>query len=92
MKADLLEMFTFNDFIAPEKPTAHLPGQAHVVCAPCANKYDVAPEIGKRVPPAPEGDASHWYVWMLDHDAYQLVAWMQRHLRRWHPDLMREGR
>jgi hypothetical protein len=84
VKLSALEGFTFNDFIAPQKPTALAPGQAHVVCVRCYNKYDDPPDLSERVPPTPPNGNEYWYVWMLDHDLLQLVSWAVRHLNRWH--------
>lgn len=85
MKVNLLELFHFNDFVAPEKPTALVPGQAHIVCIKCYNKYDNPSNLTNWVPPHLPKDQEYWYVWMLDHTLLEPVMWAKRHLDRWHP-------
>jgi hypothetical protein len=86
VKLSDFEKFTFNDFVMPEKPDAMCPGQAHIVCVVCYNKYDNPTDLTNWVPPHLPKDNEYWYVWMLDHTAYQSVLWMKRHHDRWHPE------
>lgn len=76
VKLGMFERFWFNDLIADEAKNV----QAHVVCTKCSNKYDMGTD-GVGPLPTPAKDNEYWYVWMLDHPADVLIAWMVGHLR-----------
>lgn len=83
MKIALLEYFTFNDFLRRDND-ADTPGQAHIVCVWCSNKYDMVE--GEQAPPPMPKECEYWYVWLLDHSVASLLTWCQQHVARWHPE------
>lgn len=78
MRLTLLERFTLNTVMAPERGLEF--GGAHVVCTVCDHKYDGRLD-GELVP-------EYWFVWAPDQMASQLLVWMYEHIKSWHPEEM----